>query len=132
MYSVLRTFGDTETKLRDEINDVHVRPQWDLIRGFRIDFLGVYDSLESDWRLLQRRYDLDDLPHLHKGRHRPKGRWADFDWDKFPEYRKDLEMIPQWLDLPPHSRGLLDRPGDTKPAGEVLSYPLISPTSPRV
>jgi len=66
------------TELVDRVIDIdpcqvdrHVRPQWTFAEGLRVDFTGHYETIADDWKLLQQRYSLNDLPHKNRSQRKP-------------------------------------------------------------
>lgn len=108
LYSVLRAFQPENERLAmylerpvDDI-DEHVRPQWTFLEGRRIDYVGRYETLTEDWRVLAERFDLPLLTPSNVGKYRPE-RWqeAPIDWKRWlPIYRRDFQLCPDWHSCP--------------------------------
>jgi hypothetical protein len=67
---------NTVIKIQNPGVNIHVRPQYFQLPNIqharlKLDFLGKFENLHSDWQKLQEEFNLEDLPHLEKTNHLP-------------------------------------------------------------
>lgn len=85
-------------KIPDRLMDIHFKPQYLLIydRGrISVDFVGRYENLNEDWKVVQKKHQLKNLPHLNQGK---KKNWMDFYTREladivYERYKNDFELF---------------------------------------
>lgn len=65
--------------LPDGLRDLHVKSQYRILcdkKGrLRVNYVGKYEDLENDYRVIKEKYSVEPLPHFNKSKHRD---WKDY------------------------------------------------------
>lgn len=66
-------------KLPDGLRDLHVKSQYRILydrKGrLRVDYIGKYEKLINDYKIIEEKFDVEPLPHFNKSKHRD---WKDY------------------------------------------------------
>lgn len=93
-----RAFVELVGRIPDFLADSHFKSQYAHLAkaSGHVDYVGMFESLDEDWRELQSLYDLGSLKRLNVGKHQP---WSDYYRDPAVieavrrRYRRDIDMF---------------------------------------
>ncbi len=66
-------------KLPDGMRDLHVKSQYRIVHDkngkLGVDYIGKYENLEEDYKVIEDKFKVNSLPHFNKSKH---GNWKDY------------------------------------------------------